>query len=83
MEDIKKCYICGSENKHQVWCESGIGTVEEYYYCEQCGYFMEMSYSPIHEGIDLLPIKKLPKKLLLLFVNRRKLNGLKISRPHF
>ena len=83
MEDVMKCPICNEENKHQIWTERGIGTVEEYYFCENCGYFMEMAYSPIHEGIELLRGRKVFRQLLLLFRFRKKLRGLKFGKPHF
>lgn len=78
-----KCHICGAENKHQIWKEYGIGTVEEYYFCEKCGYFMEMAYSLIHEGIELFRDRKVLGQLLLLFRFRKKLRGLKFDRSHF
>ena len=52
MEGKMKCLICGKENRHIYYNES-LGRVEEYYSCDNCGYNLEMCYSPIHEWIDL------------------------------
>lgn len=41
-----KCPVCGESNERVVFSEAGIGTVEEYYNCDQCGYAEAMSYSP-------------------------------------
>ena len=52
MEDKMKCPICGKENK-RIYHSEDIGLVEDYYSCDNCGYNLEMCYSPIHEWIDL------------------------------
>ena len=83
MEDIVKCPICNEENKHQIWTERGIGTVEEYYFCENCGYFMEMAYSPVHDGIELLRGRKVLRQLLLLFRFRKKIAWPKVRQISF
>ena len=83
IESVMKCPICNQENSHQMWVEQGIGTVEEYYYCDQCGYFMEMAYSPVHEGIELFRGRQIFRQLLLLLRFRKKLRGLKLDRSHF
>ena len=83
MEDIKNCPVCRSENRHYICNDSDFGVVEENYYCNHCGYFMEMSYSPIHEGIEMLPINKILHQLVVLFKNRKHIRGLKLGRSHF
>jgi len=83
MEERMKCHICGNENRHLIWTELGIGVVEEYYACDYCGYFMEMAYCPIHDGIQILSPKKWLRQAVLLWKNRKKLHGLKIGRSHF
>ena len=52
MEGKMKCPICGKENK-RIYYSEDIGLVEDYYSCDNCGYNLEMCYSPIHEWIDL------------------------------
>lgn len=83
MEERMKCHICGNDNLRWVWTEQGIGVVEEYYACNYCGYFSEMAYCPVHEGIEILKPKNWLRQFRLLWENRKKLHGLKISRSHF
>ena len=52
MEGKMKCPICGKENK-RIYDSEDIGLVEDYYSCDNCGYNLEMCYSPIHEWIEL------------------------------
>lgn len=84
MELTQECHVCGKMNKRIHWSEYGIGTVEDYYYCDQCGYFYEMAYSPYHEGIELMhsPIK-LIKQFVILIKNRKKCRCLKFDQCHF
>ena len=46
------CKICGKLNEYVSYAEE-IGTVERHYFCDNCGYFVEQSYSPVMEGIVL------------------------------
>lgn len=84
MELTQECHVCGKTNKRIHWSEYGIGTVEDYYFCDRCGYFYEMAYSPYHEGIELMrsPIKII-KQMYFLIKNRKKCRGLKFDRSHF
>lgn len=82
-----KCPICDTENVRQYWSES-FGVVEDYYFCERCGYFHEMAYSPYHEGIELIyrPIEILPKffrQVITLLIHFRKARKYKFSKSHF
>ena len=81
METITSCPICGTPNTRTYWSEEN-WLVEEYYYCNTCGYFLEMCYSPAYDGIEILPFPLCIKQFVVLFKNRKKLRGLKISRPH-
>ena len=45
-----KCPVCKTENDYFSWHEE-VGLVEQHYYCENCGYFIEMVYSPTLEGM--------------------------------
>lgn len=85
MEDVMNCPVCNAVNKHYIQKEWGIGTVEEFYRCCNCGYFSEMAYSPTHEGIELFPFKKLLHQLIVLLKAHKRLRGLKIgkSRSYF
>lgn len=84
MELTQECHVCGKTNKRIHWSEYGIGTVEDYYFCEDCGYFYEMAYSPYHEGIELMRSPtKLIKQFIILIKNRKKCRGLKFDCPHF
>ena len=83
MEKQVSCHVCGKENMHRYWSECGIGIVEDYYHCDQCGYFWEMAYSPYHEGIEILRFPKCLRQLFVLVKNVKKLKGLRISRSHF
>ena len=84
MELIQNCHICGKPNIRKHWSEYCIGTVEDYYYCDRCGYFYEMAYSPYHEGIELMHSPtKLIRQFLILIKNRKKCRGLKFDHSHF
>lgn len=50
MTKQEKCLICGKENTRTYYYED-VGLVEEYYYCSECGYFRQMAYSPVTEGM--------------------------------
>ena len=51
MKRQENCLICGKENTRTYYTEEGIGIVEEYYYCPECGYFRQMAYNPMLEGM--------------------------------
>lgn len=59
MKQTEKCLVCGQENIRTYYTEDGVGLVEDYYYCSHCGYFYQMAYSPLTEGVtkaeDLTP----------------------------
>lgn len=44
------CSVCGTENDYFSFAED-IGTVEKHYFCENCGFFVEMAYSPELRGV--------------------------------
>lgn len=50
MKKNEKCLICGQENI-RTYYTGDWGLEEEYYYCPNCGYFRQMAYSPMIEGI--------------------------------
>ncbi len=50
MEKMMPCPICGNSNK-RIWHAESVGVVEDHYICTNCGYFREMAYSPVLEGI--------------------------------
>ncbi len=77
------CHICGQVNTRRHCTEYGIGTVEEYYFCEKCGYFSEMAYSPVHEGVTVFKFPACIRQLFVLIRNAKKLRSLKLDRPHF
>lgn len=83
METPTACHVCGQVNTRQHWSEAGIGTVEEYYFCEKCGYFSEMAYSPVHEGLTVLKFPACLRQFWVWVRNAKKLRGLKLGRPHF
>lgn len=56
METIKNCPVCGKSNKY-VYHSEEVGLVEEYYSCSNCGYFVQMTYSPTDEGV-IIPAGK-------------------------
>lgn len=45
MKRKEPCSVCGTENDYFSYHED-VGLVEEHYYCENCGFFVEMAYSP-------------------------------------
>ena len=54
METIEKCQVCGTENI-RIHHQECVGTVEDHYFCKQCGYFRHMAYSPVIEGVAIPP----------------------------
>ena len=50
MKRQENCLICGKENTRTYYTGDS-GLEEEYYYCPECGYFRQMAYSPMTEGI--------------------------------
>lgn len=50
MKRQENCLICGKENT-RTYYTGDFGLEEEYYYCSECGYFRQMAYSPMTEGI--------------------------------
>lgn len=82
MEKPMNCPVCGTVNIRKYWTEE-IGLVEEYYFCKDCGYFSEMSYSPVHEGISLFWSTRIFSQIRILLKNRKKLRGLKFDECHF
>lgn len=56
MEKIEKCSVCNTENIRTYYSDEG-GLTEDYYTCENCGYFRQMAYSPTEEGIKI-PLTK-------------------------
>lgn len=82
MESQTPCHVCGHVNIRKHWSEYGWGTVEEYYYCEKCGYFSEMAYSPVHDGIALFKFPACIKQLFVLIRNARNLKGLELGQPY-
>ena len=83
MEKPMNCPICGTVNIRKYQFESGIGNVEDFYHCKDCGYFFEMAYSPVHEGITPFLSTRIFSQLRILWKNRKKLHGLKFDRCHF
>lgn len=83
IETIEKCSICGKHNKRQYWVDFGT-IVEDYYYCDSCGYFYEVAYGAIHDGIKLFkhPLK-LIKQLFTLLKNRKNICGLGFDEIYF
>ena len=46
----KNCPVCGSkEYGYESYSEFGWGSVEQYGYCDKCGYTIEQAYSPVYE----------------------------------
>ena len=81
MERIEKCPVCGTENK-RIYDTLEYMICEDYYYCDKCGYFSEMAYSPVHNGIELKPNLGIIIQLICLFKYRKNTKGLKIGRSH-
>ena len=50
METMEACPVCGTENK-RISSTECVGIVEDHYICPNCGYFREMAYSPMIEGV--------------------------------
>lgn len=50
MNSKERCIVCGTENDYFSFSEE-VGTVEKHYFCENCGFFIEMAYSPELSGI--------------------------------
>lgn len=82
MEKPMNCPICGAVNIREYLTED-VGLVEEYYYCKNCGYFSEMAYSPVHEGITPFLSTKFFSQLRILWKNRKKIHGLKFDKCYF
>lgn len=53
MTEEYNCPVCGHTNIREYYAED-VGLVEEYYHCDNCGYFSEMFYGPTSEGIDII-----------------------------
>ena len=68
MENTEKCPVCNTENNHTYYCDEG-GLTEDYYTCENCGYFRQMAYSPIEEGIKI-PSTKTYDEIIKLHSNK-------------
>ena len=82
METQTPCPVCGHVNTRKHWSEHCVGTVEEYYYCEKCGYFSEMAYSPVHEGVRPLKFPSCIRQIFVLVSNAKNLKGLKLGLPY-
>lgn len=86
MKATMTCPVCGADNERVYYDDSSLGTVEDFYHCDQCGYFYEMSYSPYHDGIDAGIGKVFFRRFFARIFSPnqkwRKL-GLKYSRCHF
>lgn len=52
MEKLEKCPVCDKENV-RIYHTDCVGLVEDHYHCPKCGYFREMTYSPITEGVAI------------------------------
>lgn len=52
MEVQENCPICNKENS-RIYSTECVGVVEDHYFCEQCGYFRHMAYSPVIEGVAI------------------------------
>lgn len=46
-----ECPVCGKKHEVKYWSEEPVGTVEFHMYCDRCGYFADMCYSKVYEGI--------------------------------
>jgi hypothetical protein len=46
------CAVCNKENDYFSFSED-VGTVEKHYFCDNCGFFVEMAYSPELRGIAI------------------------------
>jgi len=55
------CSVCGAENDYFSFAED-IGTVEKHYFCENCGFFVEMAYSPELRGMVVTNNKNMLKQ---------------------
>ena len=82
MEEKRKCHICGQENTRKYWTGC-VGIVEDYYYCEKCGYFSEMAYSPTYEGLEVFKFPACLRQFWVWIRNAKKLRGLRLGRSHF
>ena len=52
IKELRKCPVCGKENKYDYYSEIEWGVVEQHYYCPRCTYFVDQVYSPVIEGIS-------------------------------
>lgn len=50
MSSKANCAVCGAENDYLSFSED-VGTIEKHYFCENCGFFVEMAYSPELRGM--------------------------------
>lgn len=84
MEEVMSCPVCGADNIRIYYTEE-IGLVEDHYFCETCGYWEEMAYSPTYAGIE--PFTKSPmaflRQLRVLWKHRKNLHGLWFARNRF
>lgn len=48
---IQDCPVCGEKIPYEAYYEEPVGLVEFHVNCPNCGYFAEMCYSPVYEGI--------------------------------
>lgn len=81
MERIEKCPVCGTENK-RIYDTLEYMICEDHYYCNKCGYFSEMAYSPVHDGIELKTNFNIIPQLICLFKYRKNTKGLKLGRSY-
>lgn len=71
MNNSCKCPICENPNYNYIsYGEYGVGTVEQYGYCDRCGYLIEQAYSrPFecfldnHKGFKLLDGKYIERNV--------------------
>jgi C4-type Zn-finger protein len=52
MNSKVKCAVCGTENDYFSFSED-VGTVEKHYFCENCGFLVEMVYSSELRGMAI------------------------------
>lgn len=68
--ELKPCPICGKQNNYEAYYEE-CGLVEEHYYCNQCGYFIDSAYGQESEGINFSDINFNWEKHCIEAWNRR------------
>lgn len=74
--------MCGADNIRE-YDMIEIYLCEDYYLCKRCGYFSEMQYSAVHEGIELRRNLGVFRQILLLMKNWKNLHGLRMDRRYF